>query len=241
MEKIFSRSETEHRAKRQFTGGTWNLRETKMLVSVGRVAYEFSESSCSEVFKTHRVFSYLQCRFWCTLAWISRVRYYSILRLHLLSPIPPELVSHFTSSFFYGRKVLYTVGFLMFSFLCFYAILFCCLSTPISSPVLLHTHYPLGLCVVLISINSRFSFSRSAAQSFSTLCFRISILPSTNRDSPPTHLLVFYFVFSTVHQASLPTYRAYLYERIKSWVLWKTQCAERERKREKEREKGGGI
>lgn len=124
----------------------------------------------------------------------------------------------------------------MFSFLCFYAILFCCLSTPISSPVLLHTHYPLGLCVVLISINSRFSFSRSAAQSFSTLCFRISILPSTNRDSPPTHCW-FFISFSPpcTKLLYLPTARIYMRESNLGCYGKHNVQKERERGRKKER------
>lgn len=145
--------------------------------------------------------------------------------------IPPGAIFFlhyiFASSFAFGHKVLYYyIGFLI-SFSFFTTLRFA-VPTPNLSRALLSTLIIFSsafcFCVRQFYI---FFFSRYSQSFSSTSCFRVSILPFTNRGSSPSRCR-FYFVFSAARQASLYLPRVSVWEnRI---LPRKIQCVERERK-----------
>lgn len=140
--------------------------------------------------------------------------------------------------FLFARKVR--------SLLCFYTTLFCCPYAHLLSRASPHSlSFRLSFCFC----NRQFDiFFFSPVQQPILLSFIVfsrlgsSSYQSRFLSSPwlPFLLLLFpffYFSFCTAYQTSLPTYRAYLYEGIESWMLRKTQYAERTR----EKERSGGM
>lgn len=98
------------------------------------------------------------------------------------------------------QSTLLWASLLPFSFftpLCF------AVSTPILSRALLSTLiiFSSAFCFYIRQFHI-FFFSRHSQSFSATSCFRVSILPFTNRGSSPSHCH-FYFVFSAARQASL--------------------------------------
>lgn len=217
------------RGKRQFTGGTWNLRETKMLVSVrtclerasvrdrlpvlaripSRNLLRAAQKSAFISLTRRRSFAYISSLQFPAL-WIIIFPFASsqillqprtsyFCRLHYV------LVFRIVSP--WSRSALLRAWFLILLLpFCFHATLFRCLY---AYPLSFTSPYSLSFPLRFVSATRQFDiffFSQHGQSFFSSLYFRISALPPTDHLSLPR---LFFISFYTLHAKLLylPTAR----------------------------------